>query len=452
MKIRTFFATAAAALVAFASGAYAQDASLTATYGEYTLSTGFQPDPYQVSVTAGGTIDASHLGSPCRGSVARAPDAQLTFTAGSLPLYIVVNSTVDTTLVVNGPDGLWYCDDDSNGGVNPQVTWNSPRSGVYDVWVGTFSGGTAAATLSFTELTDGEARIMTHMDNPVPTVPNSSLTAAYGEVVLSAGFRPDPHRISLTAGGNIAASGVSSSCTGSIAEAPDYQVTYNAGSLPLVIRTEASSDTTLVVNGPDGNWYCDDDSGDGTNPLMSIPNPQSGVYDVFIGAYGGNGAAAQLYMTELNSNAYGDGGGGNNSNYAGAVDPFAAANYGTLTLRAGFTPDPQVVSMRAGGSVAATNVADNCRGFVSRSPDLELSYAAGSLPLILSVDSSVDTTLVVNGPDGRWYCDDDGGNAGTNPALQFNNPLSGTYDIWVGTYTSGMSQPASLNVSELYTQ
>ena len=67
-------------------------------------------------------------------------------------------------------------------------------------------------------------------------------------------------------------------------------------------------------------------------------------------------------MTELNSNAYGDSGGNNNNNnndnYAGAVDPFEAANYGTLTLRAGFTPDPQVVSMRAGGSVDAQNIAD----------------------------------------------------------------------------------------------
>ncbi len=298
MKVRTIFAAAAALLFA-ATGAHAQDASLNATYGSYNLSTGFQPDPYQISVTAGGTIDASHLGSPCRGSVARAPDVQLTFTAGTLPLYLVVNADSDTTLVVNGPDGLWYCDDDSNGGVNPQVTWNSPRSGVYDIWVGTYSGGTTPATLSFTELTDGEARIMTHMDNPAPRVPNSGLTALYGEVVLTAGFRPDPHRVSLTAGGTIPASGVSSSCSGSIGEAPDYQVTYNAGSLPLTIRTEAGTDTTLVVNGPDGNWYCDDDSGEGTNALLRFGKPGSGVYDIWVGTYGGGTNPANLVITEL---------------------------------------------------------------------------------------------------------------------------------------------------------
>ena len=292
MKIKTFF-TAAAALVAVASGAHAQDTSLNATYGSYNLSSGFQPDPYQVSVTAGGSIDASHLGSPCRGSVASAPDVQLTFTAGQLPLYLVVNANSDTTLVVNGPDGLWYCDDDSNGGVNPQVTWNSPSSGVYDIWVGTYSGGTTPATLSFTELTNGQAR------NPAPSYPNSGLTAAFGEVALSAGFRPDPRRVSMTAGGTIAASAVSSSCTGSIAEAPDYQITYTAGSLPLAIRTEAATDTTLVINGPDGAWYCDDDSGDGTNALVRFAKPGSGIYDIWVGTYGGGTNPAVLVITEL---------------------------------------------------------------------------------------------------------------------------------------------------------
>ena len=299
MKIKALIAAAAAALLAAAPAAQAQDASLNANYGDIVLSTGFTPDPYRIDLTAGGTIDASSLGSPCSGSISRAPDVQLTFTAGTLPLYLVVNADSDTTLVVNGPDGLWYCDDDSNGGVNPQVTWNSPQSGVYDIWVGTFSGGTAPAALFVTELTDGEAIVTTHMDNPTPSYPNSGMTAAYGEVSLSAGFTPDPHVVSLTAGGTIAASVVSSSCSGSIAEAPDYQITYTAGSLPLTIRTSASTDTTLVINGPDGQWHCDDDSGDGTNAQVRFAKPASGVYDIWVGTYSGGTNPARLEITEL---------------------------------------------------------------------------------------------------------------------------------------------------------
>jgi hypothetical protein len=288
---------AAAALIALAPAAHAQDPSLSATYADVSLSTGFTPDPYRIDLTAGGSIDASHLGSPCTGSIARAPDVQLTYSAGSLPLYLVVNAQADTTLVVNGPDGQWYCDDDSNGGTNPQVTWNSPRSGVYDIWVGTYGGGTTPAALFITELTDGEAVVTTHMDNPGR--PDSTRTAAYGEVFLSAGFQPDPHRISLTAGGTIDASVVSSSCTGSVAEAPDYQITYQAGSLPLTIRTESGVDTTLLVNGPDGQWYCDDDSGGGTNAQVRFAKPGSGVYDIWVGTYGGGTNPASLVITEL---------------------------------------------------------------------------------------------------------------------------------------------------------
>ena len=283
-----------------------------------------------------------------------------------------------------------------------------------------------------------------------------TLRATYGEISLGSGFTPDPYRVDIFSGGTIDATGIANGCTGMVARAPDLQLNYTAGSLPLIFGVLSDFDTTLVINGPNGQWYCDDDSGDGTNPLMSIPSPQSGIYDVYVGAYGGNSGSSQLYITELNSQANGNGGGGtstgNNSNYAGAVDPFAAANYGTLNLRSGFTPDPQVVSMRAGGTINAQNVASHCRGYITRAPDLEVTYTGGSLPLIISVGANTDTTLVINGPDGQWHCDDDGGNGGLNPAVRFNNPRTGTYDIWVGTYSSGASQPATLHVSELYSQ
>jgi hypothetical protein len=127
--------------------------------------------------------------------------------------------------------------------------------------------------------------------------------------------------------------------------------------------------------------------------------------------------------------------------------------YGTAALNAGFTPDPYVVNVQSGGSINATNsVSSSCRGFIANAPDVRLNYRSGSFPLIISVNSSADTTLVVNGPDGRWYCDDDGGNAGLNPSLRFNSPQSGQYDIWIGTYGNASLQPAQLHISELYSQ
>lgn len=133
---------------------------------------------------------------------------------------------------------------------------------------------------------------------------------------------------------------------------------------------------------------------------------------------------------------------------AAQPNPNSDPNYGTITLSSGFTPDPRVVSLRAGGDTAATRAGSNCRGFITDAPDVRLNFTAGSLPLIISVAAASDTTLVINGPDGRWYCNDDGGN-GANPRLQLNNPQSGRYEIWVGTYRAGNSQPARLHISEV---
>ena len=130
----------------------------------------------------------------------------------------------------------------------------------------------------------------------------------------------------------------------------------------------------------------------------------------------------------------------------------ADPNYGTMTLTAGFQNDPRVVSLRAGGDIAASNASSGCAGYITSAPDVRLNYTAGTLPLIISVDSSADTALVINAPDGRWYCNDDGGVNGLNPAVRFNNPASGRYEIWVATYRAGATQPARLHVSEVSSQ
>lgn len=130
----------------------------------------------------------------------------------------------------------------------------------------------------------------------------------------------------------------------------------------------------------------------------------------------------------------------------------AAPSYGTVNLSGGFSPDPQVISLRSGGNIDSSRaIGGSCRGFIANAPDVRLSFNPGSLPLIISVNSNADTTLVVNAPDGRWYCDDDGGE-GLNPSVRFNRPMSGRYEIWIGTYGNSSLQPAQLHISELYSQ
>ncbi|MFN3352832.1 MAG: peptidase S1 [Brevundimonas sp.] len=149
-----FAALAAISAIALAAGsAAAQDTGASPVSGSYTLNAGFEPDPYRISVTPGGSINAQdEVSSSCRGYISNAADVELTYRAGNWPLTIEVASNSDTTLVINGPDGRWYCDDDSGDGSNPRVHFNNPQGGVYDIWVGTYGGGLASGTLIITEL------------------------------------------------------------------------------------------------------------------------------------------------------------------------------------------------------------------------------------------------------------------------------------------------------------
>jgi hypothetical protein len=57
-------------------------------------------------------------------------------------------------------------------------------------------------------------------------------------------------------------------------------------------------DLTLIVYLPDETWICSDDYSD-EHPAVLIDAPQSGLYDIWVGVYGGGSAAGTLYISEL---------------------------------------------------------------------------------------------------------------------------------------------------------
>ncbi|RED15961.1 hypothetical protein DFR46_0970 [Parasphingopyxis lamellibrachiae] len=302
MLMKNMAAAAALSTVAIATApAQAQNYNLDPNYGTIQLNAGFADDPRLIELSSGGNIDASSVGGGCRGYVSNAPDVRVVYSSGSLPLMFSVASDADTTLVVNAPDGRWYCDDDGGSGLNPALRFDRPLSGRYEVWVGTYgSTSLQSAILGISELYNDIS------DRPAGNVggaPDFSLDPNYGSVSLNAGFTPDPHRIRLQSGGPIDASTLGSSCRGYVSRAPDYRVRYSSGRFPLIISAESSADTTLVINGPDGSWYCDDDGGIGLNPSIRFNTPGSGQYDIWVGTYGDTQLeSAILDISELYSN------------------------------------------------------------------------------------------------------------------------------------------------------
>lgn len=149
---------------------------------------------------------------------------------------------------------------------------------------------------------------------PPAPIPDYRLPPTFGEVRLSSGFLPDPHRVALQSGGPIRAAGIDPDCLGYVAEAPDYRLQYTPGDYRLFISVRSDFDTTLVVNDPAGNWYCDDDSGGDLNPAIQWDQPTAGQYDIWVGTYGSTEyRAADLYISEIGPGA--DPGG-----FAGAED------------------------------------------------------------------------------------------------------------------------------------
>ena len=142
MKSRITAAIAVAAVALTAGVASAQNWQATPTYGNVRLASGFQPDPYNVNVVAGGQINSgAALGAACPGFIANNPDFDLYWTAGGagLPLVISANSNTDTTLVVRTPSGEWLCEDDGGfNGLNPGLRIDNAQSGLYDIWVGIY--------------------------------------------------------------------------------------------------------------------------------------------------------------------------------------------------------------------------------------------------------------------------------------------------------------------------
>ncbi|PCJ26895.1 MAG: hypothetical protein COA96_04505 [SAR86 cluster bacterium] len=270
----------------------------------------------------------------------------------------------------------------------------------------------------------------------------------YGSLTLSAGFTPDPQVKRLVAGGSTEFD----TCVGYFSGSPDLNLHYEPGDFDLGIFAKSGVDTTIAINAPNGDWICNDDSDDmsDSNPGVLIRNPQSGLYNIWVGVYSESDAfeSASLAITELTVSDWNDMDLSENIPDSSSLDIFANPTYGSLTLAAGFSPDPSVTTLTAGGSVSATE----CSGYFTASPDLNLSYEAGNFALGIFAKAGEDTTIAVNDPDGNWICNDDSSYlTDSNPAVLIEDPSSGIYNIWVGTYSETGSPSTQLVITELGT-
>ncbi len=292
----------------------ALDLSQSPNYGSQNLSAGFTPDPFQVNLTSGGSVNASYLGGGCSGYATSAPDFRLNWSGTSSRLrvmFIASTAGQDTTLIINAPNGSWFCNDDSSGTVNPMIEFTNPQAGQYDIWVGSYTAGQyIGGALRITELDLTPASGVPNPNpnpNPNPPAPSGgtldySQSPNYGAQSLSAGFTPDPFQVNLTSGGSVNASYLGGGCVGYATSAPDFRLNWSGSSARLrifFVASTAGQDATLIVNTANGTWMCNDDYG-GPNPMVEINNPPAGQYDIWVGSYqSGQYIGGTLKITEL---------------------------------------------------------------------------------------------------------------------------------------------------------
>ena len=129
----------------------------------------------------------------------------------------------------------------------------------------------------------------------------------------------------------------------------------------------------------------------------------------------------------------------------------AVAQLTSIRLAAGFSPNPTVLEGTGGGDRPAADVVNTrntstgpCLGYISPTPHKTVILDSNFANLEMRVESELDTTLIVSGPDGVW-CNDDSGSQ--NPAIA-GAWLPGEYQVWVGAYRAEQTPDYELFIQQ----
>lgn len=267
--------------------------AIQANYGSIKIEAGFTPDPRLLPGTSGGTENAAALAAGCSGWISGELPDHILIAGTPLPkLRVLAASNQDVTLVIQRVGGGYACNDDAEGS-SPEVKEAFPLAGIYRIWVGSFEKGiNSAYQLVLTENPGTTAAgVLAAAAQPRNDIPSN-----FGTIALAPGFAPDPITTAGTAGGTLNANTLSGGCSGWIAAIPDHVLSLAAPIEKLRILAHASSDVTLITQGPDGQYVCTDDA-EGTNPILEGAF-KPGSYKVWIGAFQqGQTAAYRLGVT-----------------------------------------------------------------------------------------------------------------------------------------------------------
>lgn len=439
---------------------------------------GFQPDPFRIEgVTGGGDIDAAqrNLGADCAGRINVQPAFRFqALTAFDVLRFVFIADavTADATLIVLDPHGDFHCNNNFAGLRNPLVEITAASPGVYNVWVGALTNrvfGDLYLTAR-SDVTPGSTSLnvprLIPTATPLPTatpIPatalNPTLFPLYGTENLTAGFLPDPYYRVVYAGGALDAAATVSTdaaCAGYATSAPSFRLNWAGEStrlrflfapLDAAAEAAAAADAALIVQDPAGGWLCNRDFAGGyTRPQVDFVNPLAGTYNVWVSNEVAPGAPifGVLYVTEKTYSP-------ETVNAAGTppTEPITGLTPSTsaFVFDAAASDPYAIPGALAGGAVDVGSLNPDCPGTYTALPAFGFVLPQPTPYLrifFVSDDASADAALIVQMPDGTWYCADDSPHSKQPIVDVIGNLATGSVSIWLGSFNPGESISGTL--------
>ena len=127
--------------------------------------------------------------------------------------------------------------------------------------------------------------------------------------------------------------------------------------------------------------------------------------------------------------------------------------YGLANLQRGFTPDPHILGVGAGGTSDTSDINLAC-GFTTCAPTVVFNLSGGASEGFLRIyfvssDAGMDATLVVHTPDQGYLCVDNSSyGSGQDPVIDIEYAASGKYAVWVGMHQSDTYAPGMLYITQ----
>ena len=341
--------------------------------------------------------------------------------AGSRVSFEMNSTVIDTYLLVVGPNGALWENDDSAGATNSGLTFELPRDGNYRVIATSYRAG---ETGSYELKAYEESRALTGSGPVVAPTPTVA-----PPVPATPGTAPPVAGQTATHTGRLEA-GDAQLSSGELSDS--YTFMFRAGQRVSLALSSTEFDPYLIVRSPSGRQRDNDDMAEGNlNSALDYDVTESGPHTVLVTSYrSGESGAYQLDLR------------GAGAAVAGTTAPSTA-------------PNPTPASPTA-ASPAVAGEWQTHRGALARGDatlpsgewvdSFQFDWQPGQ-PVRLDLRSTqFDSYLIVRTPSGRQEQNDDREPGNVNAALDLVVTEAGRYTVMVTSYQPGEEGEYSLLV------